>query len=90
MAPHSRSLLPDFRLVRDPGDYMLRWPSHIVVDELQRLVTLGESEGDSPEWGEEVGTLLRQAFATSVPAEDFEQVRSTSPVDPIYGDEEPF
>jgi len=69
---------------------VLRWPSHIVLDELQRLVTLGESEGVSPEWLEEVGTLLRQAFATSVPAEDFEQVRSTGSVDPIYSDEEPF
>lgn len=76
--------------VRDPADYVLRWPSHIVTDELQRLVTLGEREGVSSDWLEEVDTLLRQAFATSVPAEDFGQLRAGRPIDPIYGDEEPF
>jgi hypothetical protein len=72
--------------VRDPADYVLRWPGRIVADEIQRLVTLGEREGVSSEWLDEVDVLLRQAFATTVPAEDFGQVRSN----PIYGDEEPF
>lgn len=76
--------------MRDPADYALLWPRQIVADELQRLVTLGEREGVSSDWLEEVDTLLRQAFATDVPAEDFGRVRGGRAADPIYGEEEPF
>ena len=83
-------VLPNWWIVRDPVDYTLRWPNHIVADELQRLIALAESEGVTTEWLEEAGTLLRQAFSTVVPAEDFERVRGAASLDPIYGDEEPF
>lgn len=76
--------------MRDPVDYVLRWPRSIVADELRRLIALGESEGLSNEWADEVDTLLRQAFATSVAAEDFGRIQSAASWSDIYGDEEPF
>ena len=61
-----------------------------MVDELEGLLRLAESEGVTDEWADEVATLLRQAFATGIPTEDFERVRALRGDDPVYGNEEPF
>jgi hypothetical protein len=75
----------------DDPDYTLRWPPHVFAEEAERLVRRGSEWGMSHDWAEEVDLLLRQAFASSVPADDFKQVVDT-PVQPTpysYNDE-PF
>jgi len=61
------------RFADDP-DYTLRWPPDIFEDELRRLIRRAESEGRGSEWRDEVCLLLRQAFSSTVPFEDFERV----------------
>lgn len=60
--------MPDF--ARDP-DYRLRWPNHIFAAELHRLIGRARATGVTTEWREEVEQILRQAFASSVPAKEF-------------------
>lgn len=74
----------------DPVDYTLRWPNHIVADEVQQLLSRAETEGVNSDWRDEVDRLLRQAFVSTVPVEDFEQAQRSLAPDPVYGDEEPF
>ena len=53
-------------------DYTLRWPPELFANEAKRLVRRGETLGAGIDWVYEVKLLLRQAFESSVPAEDFE------------------
>ena len=55
---------------KDPN-YALRWPSDLFADEARRLVDKGRRRGVDREWWAEVGVLLRQAFTSQVPADDF-------------------
>ena len=55
-------------------DYTLRWPQELFVQEAQLLVRRGEELGTGSDWQEEVALLLRQAFVSPVPADDFEKV----------------
>lgn len=73
------------RFANDP-DYTLRWPSSVLDGELRRLIRRAETEGGGPEWQDEVRLLLRQAFSSTVPVEDFERVVDTYDA---FGDE-PF
>ncbi|MHB1535203.1 MAG: hypothetical protein ACYC1D_11480 [Acidimicrobiales bacterium] len=78
------------KFVGDP-DYTLRWPAEVFAEEAERLVVRGAEWGTGPDWAEEVDLLLRQAFTSSVPADDFKQVAETSVERPTYAyDEEPF
>ncbi|OPX05532.1 hypothetical protein [Mycobacterium sp. AT1] len=52
------------------GDYELAWPRDLVRDELSVLVN-SESQKD---WAVKVDLLLRDAFSTSVPAQEFASV----------------
>ncbi len=63
--------VPNF--VKDP-DYRLRWPNHIFAAELQRLIGRAGATGLTPEWREEVEQLLKQAFASAVPTEEFHRL----------------
>ncbi len=58
------------RFASDP-DYTLRWPPEVLRNELQRLTLRARQYGESGEWREEVDLLLRQAFPSNVPVEDF-------------------
>lgn len=59
--------------LRDDPEYETRWPNDILAAELDRLVELGRSSGQSAEWRDEVGALLRQAFRSAVPEREFQQ-----------------
>lgn len=73
----------------DDADYTLDWPSTIFEDELRRLISLGREAGAGDKWYNEVETLLRQAFSSRVPLQDFQAVRQ--PPSTIGGyDSEPF
>lgn len=72
-------------LARDP-DFLIRWPNHILADELRRLILRGQMSGTTPEWREEVEQLLQQAFVSTVPVEEFRRLRETT----SHFDEEPF
>lgn len=56
----------------DP-DYELKWPGHIFRDELRHLIQRARDLGMTAAWQDEVEQLLRQAFASDRPAEDFLQ-----------------
>lgn len=58
----------------DNADYTLRWPPEVFAKEVQLLVRRGSQFGMDDDWEEEVNLLLRQAFVSLVPAEDFERV----------------
>jgi len=74
----------------DRADYTLRWPTSIVADEVRQLLSRAEAEGVTSDWREEVELLLRQAFVSTVPVEDFDEAQRSRPPDLVYGDEEPF
>lgn len=75
----------------DDPDYTLRWPSAVFAEEAERLARRGAEWGMSRDWKEEVDLLLRQAFASSVPADDFKRVFETPAQTPAYSyDDEPF
>ena len=70
-------------------DYTLRWPPHILREELERILRRATQFGPDQSWRSEVDTLLRQAFTSSVPRQDYERVRNSA--SPMYDDaEEPF
>lgn len=73
------------RFTSDP-DYAVRWPLPILRAELDRLIVRSRVHGESQEWQQDVELLLRQAFAGSVPAEDFAKAGA---IRWDYGDE-PF
>lgn len=76
--------------VGDP-DFTLRWPPEVFVEEAERLVRRGTARGAGHDWAEEVDLLLRQAFTSAVPADDFKQIMETATPSPTYGnDDEPF
>lgn len=56
-------------------DYALRWPADLFADVLRRLVN-GARPTDQ-EWVEEVELLLREAFASTAPLEEFRRRVST-------------
>ena len=61
----------------DNPDYTLRWPSKLFALEAELLVRRGAELGTDSDWQEEVALLLRQAFVSPVPANDFERVART-------------
>lgn len=73
----------------DP-DYTLRWPPDVFAEEVRRLIKRAEQNLSGRDWEDEVETLLRQAFGSEVPIEDFRA--ATAPPQPWYStsDEEPF
>lgn len=73
------------RFVSDP-DYTVRWPGSVLRHELDRLIMRGRVHGETEDWRQEVELLLRQAFSSSVPAEDFGKLGTVAW---DYGDE-PF
>lgn len=80
--------MPDF--VGDP-DYTLRWPPAIFAAEVERLVRRAATSASQSDWRDEVDLLLRQAFASAVPASDFRRVDQSFSQPLGYGDdEEPF
>lgn len=78
--------------LRNDPEYEIRWPSETLVAELDRLIARGRADRVGVEWQDEVETLLRQAFTSSVPQREFGEKwnQSARRLDPIYGDEEPF
>lgn len=58
----------------DNPDYTLRWPPELFALEAELLVRRGAELGTDSDWQEEVALLLRQAFVSLVPANDFERV----------------
>ena len=72
-------------------DYRLRWPADLFRDALEPLLARGQREGGTREWRDDVELLLRQAFESPVPAEEFasEWEKPTPKVTYDY-DEEPF
>lgn len=72
-------------------DYVLRWPPATFRAEVERLVRIGREHGCVGSWKDEVETLLRQAFGSEVPVEDFgrEMERHAAPYGYDPG-EEPF
>jgi hypothetical protein len=76
--------------MKDP-DYMLRWPPELFTEEIDRLIRRAMNFGLGAEWQEEVELLLRQAFSSPVPAEDFKKtfdLRASMAARDL--DEEPF
>ena len=57
---------------RGNTDFAIRWPPHLVAEEIQRLLRSAELDGETPSWQSEVTLLLRQAFTTETPAREFE------------------
>ena len=55
-------------------DYTLRWPQELFAQEVELLVRRGDEMGAGSDWQEEVTLLLRQAFVSPIPADDFEKV----------------
>ena len=74
------------RFADDP-DFARRWPKDLLAQELRRLVTVGERDGVTQEWSEEVELLLQQAFSSTLPVDDF---RGAVSQPWVYDDEEPF
>ncbi len=76
----------------DP-EYELRWPPHIFQDELENMVRRGRDVGTTTAWEDEVEQLLRQAFASDRPANDFLQLFRPLASPPTVGydpEENPF
>jgi len=71
-------------------DYALRWPPEIFAQELRLLINQATSYGIDDSWFEDVELLLRQAFDSQVPGDDFERVRRLPPTPAYNYDEEPF
>jgi hypothetical protein len=71
--------------VHDP-DFCLRWPNDLFADEVRRLIDRARTAGITSEWREEVEQLLRQAFVSSVPVQEFRRAQERV----AYSDEEPF
>lgn len=77
-------------LKNDP-EFEIRWPSETLAAELDRLIARGRADRPGVEWKDEVETLLRQAFASTVPEREFgENWNQSPPRVELYGDEEPF
>ena len=72
----------------DNADYTLRWPPEVFAKEVQLLVRRGSQFGIDHDWEEEVDLLLKQAFVSPVPAEEFARVPLYQRA-PVY-DDEPF
>ena len=72
------------KFASDP-DYSVRWPVSVLRSELNRLIMGARDHGETADWKQEVELLLRQAFSSAVPREDFAKLGSGSD----YGDE-PF
>ena len=73
----------------DDPDYALRWPPEIFRSEVERLIRRARQFGIDQSWRSQVGTLLKQAFRSSVPSQDFEQLPASD--GPVFDpSEEPF
>lgn len=64
-------------IFNDNPDYALRWPPELFAREVELLVQSGRERSMDSNWRSEVETLLLQAFASPVPAEDFKRVLKT-------------
>ena len=73
----------------DNADYTLRWPPEVFAKEVRLLVRRGSQFDTDDDWEEEVDLLLRQAFVSSVPAEDFGRLPFHR-YEPSTSDDEPF
>ena len=73
----------------DP-DYTLVWPPQIFREEVGRIISRGEALNYSVEWLDEVKTLVRQAFSSSVPGDDLEAVLTGPPASFEDYSREPF
>lgn len=73
-------------------DYRLRWPADVFEAELATLIGEGHRDGTSIEWRDSVELLLRQAFGSDVPIEQFRKEYDKPPPAPLAYDydEEPF
>jgi hypothetical protein len=58
------------RLSDDP-EFESEWPPGLFEEELRRLIRRGQEMGIDMDWRNEVETLLRHAFSSSVPLEQF-------------------
>lgn len=82
-------MVTDYR--HDP-EYALRWPADLFREEVLRLVRAARQWGATYDWREEVIVLLRQAFPSDVPVQEFERALDSQPASyPVYDpNEEPF
>ena len=71
------------------SDYILRWPPGLLKREVERLIQRGKTLGTDRDWVSEVECLLKQAFISSIPTEDFRKVKDGPTRTPTY-EEEPF
>lgn len=77
--------------LRNDPEFEIRWPSETLAAELDRLIARSRAARPGVDWKDEVETLLRQAFASTVPEREFaERWNQSSPMVELYGDEEPF
>lgn len=78
--------------LRNDPEFETRWPNETLGAELDRLIERGRGGRPNVDWQDEVETLLRQAFSSSVPQREFiaKWNESAPRFDPVYGDEEPF
>jgi hypothetical protein len=74
------------RFAGDP-EFTLRWPPSLLRKELRRLIDRARREGMTRDWQGEVELLLRQAFRSPVPQEDFGSLVNGVKV---LDDDEPF
>ena len=63
------------------ASYTLWWPRDLFIDSVEDLYSRGAGSGMGRDWKDAVLLLLRQAFASKAPAEDFKQVLSEWPSD---------
>jgi hypothetical protein len=74
--------------LNDP-DYALRWPPEVFRSEVERMIRRARQFDIDHSWRSEVDTLLRQAFVSSVPRQDFDRIKGSAV--PAYDpSEEPF
>lgn len=76
------------RYADDPS-FALRWPKDIFASELGRQLDEAKRRGPDAEWAEAVTQLLRDAFSSPVPAEEFQDL-ARQPTSVAWDGEEPF
>jgi hypothetical protein len=76
-------------LYADDPSFALRWPREIFASELRRQLDEAKRRGTDAEWAEGVAQLLRDAFSSPVPAEEFQNL-AREPTSATWDGEEPF
>lgn len=72
----------------NPG-YALSWPPETLAEEVDSLAGSETASGMESEWVQEAMLLLRQAFTSPVPADDFWEVAGEIELFVDYGDADP-